>query len=137
MTKSQCFSDSNYFTETNEFTTTNDFSMSFQFTESEKFSKSSDFSDFSPKNPIYIEIKEDESHGITAGMKAGIGAAAGVAALAAIVVGIIFLRRKKMVSIDNIDENIEIIEDTNSTLVNQNPLINLMSDDDPFEDEFE
>ena len=133
--KSGDFSMSFQFTESEKFSKSSDFSMSFQFTE--KFSKSGDFSEFSPKNPIYIEIKEDKSHGITAGMKVGIGAAAGVAALAAIVVGIIFLRRKKMVSIDNIDENIEIIEDTNSTLVSHNPLINLMSDDDPFEDEFE
>lgn len=69
-------------------------------------------------------------------MKVGIGSAIGAISLAVIIIGIIFLRKRKFVSIEHMSEDIEIHDNTSMTTINENPLVNFMSDDDPFEDEF-
>lgn len=58
-------------------------------------------------------------------------------ALAAIIVGLILLRRRKLVPVEDIDEEeIDHFEDKLGSVVTQNPLMTLMEDDDPFDDEF-
>ncbi|KAK8898431.1 hypothetical protein M9Y10_000718 [Tritrichomonas musculus] len=55
-----------------------------------------------------------------------------------ILIGLILLRRHKTHNIPDIaDETIEIAEDTTNSIVTQNPLNELMIDDDPFESEFD
>lgn len=69
-------------------------------------------------------------------MKAWIGVAVGSAALVAIIVGWIFFRKKKYNQVEDMSEGIEIHEDFTTSNIHNNPLINIMNDDDPFEDEF-
>lgn len=53
------------------------------------------------------------------------------------IVRLFLLRRWKLRSIDDLDnETIEITEDTTNSFVHANPLINFMSDEDPFDKEF-
>ncbi|KAK8858279.1 hypothetical protein M9Y10_013381 [Tritrichomonas musculus] len=71
-------------------------------------------------------------------MKIGIGLACAAAVAAAILIGLFLLRRRRLPSIDDYDEEtIDFAEDTGNSVVTQNPLTTLMSDDDPFGDEFE
>lgn len=139
------FSRSSYFTKTDEFTHTGGFSQSGYFSESAFFTKSGDFTQsnvftssktYNPKAPVVIDIKSDESNGVTIGTKIGIGVAAGAVVTALIVVGIILLRKRKAMYEQFDDEGIEIRPLTESSVISQNPLMSLMSDDDPFEDEF-
>lgn len=129
------------FTTSSVFTKTNDFTCTVQFTNSEGFTLSKNFSNsnsFMPKSINVINIKTEDSTSISTGMKIGIGLiCAGVVAVA-FIVGIFLMRRRKLPSIEDInEESIGIAEDTTNSIVTQNPLNNLMSDDDPFEDEFD
>ncbi|KAK8896648.1 hypothetical protein M9Y10_014560 [Tritrichomonas musculus] len=74
---------------------------------------------------------------MSTGIKIGIGVSIGAIA-AIIIIGLILLRRHKIQNIPDIsDETIEIVEDTTYSIVTQNPLNELMIDDDPFESEFD
>lgn len=76
--------------------------MTFTFSKSECFPSTSSFTGtnsffyiLKQQNPIEIEIKSDETHKISTGIKIGIRIAAGTAVLAAIIVGVIFMRKRK------------------------------------------
>lgn len=76
--------------------------MTFTFSKSECFPSTSSFTGtnsffyiIKQQNPIEIEIKSDETHKISTRIKIGIGIAAGTAVLAAIIVGVIFMRKRK------------------------------------------
>lgn len=151
-TKTGDFSFSAYFTDSNTLipiiiiTKSNVFTQSFDFTESNIFSLSKDFTDsngftssqtLKEKSAVLIDIKTDESNSISTGIKIGVGFACGAAVVAAIIVGLFLLRRRKIMPVEDLnEESIDLHEDTLSAIVTQNPLNNLLSEDDPFEDEF-
>lgn len=66
----------------------------------------------------------------------GIGLTCTAVVAAAILVSVFLLRRKKLVPEEFEDETIDIFDENANSIITQNPLNNLMSDDDPFEDEF-
>lgn len=140
------FSNSQYFTATNNFSGTDNFNMTLTFSKSDCFSSTSSFTGtnsffytetLKPQNPIQIEIKSDETHKISTGIKIGIGIAAGTAVLAAIIVGVIFMRKRKTKIEDFNEETFEISNSKTMPLLSQNPLNDIMLEDDPFEDEFD
>ena len=88
------------------------------------------------KSLVIIDIKTKDTVNKSTEIKVGIGILCGVAVLAAVIVGLILLRRKLDKKQDLDDEQIEIRDATNTSIVTQNPLMNFMNDDDPFEDEF-
>lgn len=130
-----------HFTSSSVFSKSDVFEMSYFFTNSKKFSESFSFS-FSKslihKSGIIIDIKQEESHHVSTGIKIGIGIAAGLAGLAGIILGIIFLRKRKLVSISDFDEEtITLPNDSSFFTSMQNPLNTMLSEDDPFQDEFD
>lgn len=88
------------------------------------------------KSNIFIGIESDKSHSSSPGIKIGIGCAAGGAFLVAVIAAIILIRKRKAQYQHFDDEGIEIKPLTETSMITQNPLASLMSDDDPFEDEF-
>ena len=89
------------------------------------------------KSLVIIDIKTKDTVNKSTEIKVGIGILCGVAALAAVIVGLILLRRRKLDKKQDLDdEQIEIRDATNNSIVTQNPLMNFTNDDDPFEDEF-
>lgn len=129
-----------YFSKSRIFTKTEEFSYSSFYSNSDEFSLSIHFSPSKTlilKNIIKVDINSDQTNNISTGMKIGIGVACGVAVLGLVVVGLFLLRRRKLNNIDLEEETVEIAEDITSSTVNQNPLVNFMSKDDPFMDEFE
>lgn len=132
--KSAFFSQSKRFSSSNHFSQSNEFQCSQTFIESESFSLSKTLID---KSLVVINIKKEETNNISTGVKVGIGIACAALVVTAILIGLFLLRRRKLPSIDDLDnETIEIAEDTTNSFVHANPLINLMSDDDPFDEEF-
>lgn len=146
-TKSSNFDSTSFFKETSKFsssfyfTKTGLFSSSELFTESDYFTGSLHFSDsntFGHQNTnIVINIKTDDSKKLTTPIKIGIGVACGAAALIAAIVGFLLLRRKSSNIEDIENETIEIADNTTNSFCQQNPLLSLMNDDDPFQDEFD
>lgn len=148
-TRSNYFSKTKEFSNTGEFTDSNKFSCSFTFsssdlpklsTQSSFFSRSIEFSQsetFIQKSAVIIDIKQDESKNISTGVKVGIALTAAAVVAGIIILSIFLLRRRRMVrSSDFGDANLEILDETDNSFVTQNPLRELMTDDDPFEDEF-
>ena len=87
---------------------------------------------------VVINIKSEDTRNSSTGMKIGIGLSCGAIVVAAIFVGLFLLRRRKLQKVEDIDEEIiSIADDTTNTFVHTNPLINLLSEDDPFGDEFD
>lgn len=136
------FSKSGYFSESADFSNTKFFSESIDFTISSHFTDSNYYiftstESFVHRNVI-IDIKQDESKKSNIPMKIGVGVAFGVAAIAAVIIaGIFFLRKRKLASIEDInEETINVTDDIGHSMITQNPLNTLMSDDDPFEEEF-
>lgn len=90
---------------------------------------------FYRKNIVNIDIVSDKSHTISLVIRIGIGCAIGGVALAAIIV-VLFLIRKRKAQYHQFDnEGIEIKPLTETQMVTQNSLAGFMSDDDPFEDD--
>lgn len=144
---SSFFTNSMYFTKTDHFTKSNHFSMtktfkpSNMFSSTNDFSKSNNFSDSNTllqKSQIVIEIDSDKAYKISTGLKIGLGVIAGTIASSLIILGIIFLLRKKSTPIEDFDEEtFEINNSTSISLFSQNPLMDIMNEDDPFDDEFD
>ena len=160
-TNSNEYTRSNYFSYSLYFSNSGQFTISLIFSKSNIFSNSDEIINIMPikssfsnsfvfsfsdnfkytqthqqKSNIFINIKTEENQKLSTGMKVGIGSAIGAISLAVIIIGIIFLRKRKFVSIEHMSEDIEIHDITSMTTINENPLVNFMSDDDPFEDEF-
>lgn len=162
--KSSNFIQTSDFTLTNNFTSSNLFTKSKSFSDSKQFSKSNQFTNSATNNfktllPtsyfslsfafsisktliqnsfIQIDIKQDDSHHISNGIKIGIGIAAGLVGVGLIVLGIIFFRKRKITSLSDFDEElITVTDDSKAFTQMSNPLIGLLSDDDPFKDEFD
>lgn len=89
------------------------------------------------KRPIVINIRSDKSNKISTGVKIGIGIIAGTAVLAIVVAGMLFLIKRNRKIEDFDEETFEINNSASTVFVSQNPLINLLENDDPFEDEFD
>lgn len=149
--KSTVFSSSLYFSKSIDFTksiplinaieSTIYFSNSEDFTKSYVFSNSEIFS-FSKtliqKSLVQINIKTENNSNSNTGMKIGIGITCGALVAVFALVGLFLLRRRKLGMIEDLnEETIEITEDTANSFVHTNPLNQLMSEDDPFEDEFD
>lgn len=85
-----------------------------------------------------IDIKTDDTAGrLTTGAKIGIGVGVAAAALTALFVGLFILNKRRGMIIEDIDEEtIDVFTDETNSIVTQNPLNNIMSDDDPFGDDF-
>ena len=133
-TKSIYFSNSNKFTKTDNFKNTDYFTNSNNFTDSNYFTLSSTLL---KKSNVLINIKTDNKSS-TAGMKIGVGISFGALGIAAIIIGLIILRRRKLTPVEDInEESVTICEDIMSSTITQNPLANMLDTDDPFEDEFD
>ena len=133
-TKSIYFSNSNKFTKTDNFINTDYFTNSNNFTDSNYFTLSSTLL---KKSNVLINIKTDNKSS-TAGMKIGVGISFGALGIAAIIIGLIILRRRKLTPVEDInEESVTICEDIMSSTITQNPLANMLDTDDPFEDEFD
>lgn len=111
------------------------------FTKSNKFSESNNFTPSETlieKSVVIINIQSDKTNKISVGMKVGIGIASGILGIALIFIGLFLLIRKKRINIPDLEEEtIEIAENTNASIYIQNPLTNIISDDDPFMNDFE
>lgn len=139
--KSGDFSKTNFFTFTYFFTKSLIFSISGNFTDSPDFSSSHNFiltKTLNQKSAIIISVKSEDSQKLSTGIKVGIGLSVAAAVSGLIAIGLFLLRRKKLASIPDLDEEtIDVTEDSAKKVVTANPLISLMNDDDPFMDEFE
>ena len=128
------FTESEVFTKSDELTCSQLFSQSLVFSLSYIFSQTKTF--FIKTNVILISINSEKSQKISTGIMIGIGLTCTAVVAAAILVSVFLLRRKKLVPEEFEDETIDIFDENANSIITQNPLNNLMSDDDPFEDEF-
>lgn len=120
--KSSPFTISDDLNKTHLFSPSKQFSTSFEFTNS---------NEFDPKNAVLIEIKRENNSSLTNGMKIGIGVVVGLIVVAALAVGLFLLNRKRNNAFNDIDEEtIEIAENTTNSVINTNPLNDIMSDDE-------
>ena len=83
-----------------------------------------------------IEIKIEDNKSNSDKIKIGVGVGVGVVAAAALAAGLLLLRRRKDKSSIFDNEELELHEETNDTMITTNPLNSIMDEDDPFEDEF-
>lgn len=133
------FTESNVFKPTFNFSNSNRFSESLELNQTSTFSNSNDFSDSQfllPNKNVIININNNEENKISNKTKIGISVGAGAGAAAIAIAAIILLRRRKFNNVNTSDETVNIYNDFAETMVMSNPLNDIMSDDDPFEDEF-
>ena len=141
---SDIFSKSFDFTYTKSFSKSNDFSNSKYFSKSDKFTKSADFSgskEFSASKtneyvpPIIVDRDESNSNDkLKPGAIAGIVVAA-VAAAIIIALIIFFVIRKHRLQMPD-EEDVETIDNNQSTTTNDNPIYDVNGADDPFKEDF-
>ena len=149
--ESSDFTKSNLFSKSNEFQPSKQFSDSFVFSNSNLFSKSDNFkaSNVFTQSTIFssslaftqsavirgvVPVKDSDD-----GKKLGTGAIAGiavgiVAALVIVALLVFFLIKKNKAHIN--EEEVETLDETQSTTNTDNPIYNKNAEDDPFKDDF-
>lgn len=93
--------------------------------------------EFNAQSQINIKIKTEENNKISKKSIIGIGVGLGLTALAAIlIVTLLLVKKYKMTNISFEEETIEITDNKSETIFTNNLLNGMMSEDDPFSDDF-
>ena len=143
---------SNQCSHSNLFSKSESFSQTFFFSNSEFHSKLETFTkpntiissniftvsaEFNAQSQINIKIKTEENNKISKKSIIGIGVGLGLTALAAIlIVTLLLVKKYKMTNISFEEETIEITDNKSETIFTNNLLNGMMSEDDPFSDDF-
>lgn len=138
------FSSSSIFTFSDEFEKSSYFSPSPKFTASNTFSPSDSFSQsydfsislqFTQSDELYIDrgvnIGSSNKGGNITAIAAGVGGAAAAVIIAALIIFFIVKKRRRLPTSD-----IDLMNETNSSLTVDNALQTIMENDDPFADDF-
>lgn len=132
------FSRSNFFSDSEKFSHSNFFTKTAEFTESSLFSHSSFFTKSLPFTlseilPLIVpggnQGKTDKNTGLIIGAAVGSVAAAG--AIAGIVAFFLIRKRRSL-----IQDGVDMMKETDSSITVDNELQNVMDKDDPFADDF-